>query len=71
METLENKDELAQRENVGLGVSGLESLTSLCPFPACVIWTRSLHLFQPRSSPLQGEDAGLDDFKVPSMDSES
>ena len=34
METLRNKDEHVQRENMGLRVSGLESLTLLCPSPA-------------------------------------
>ena len=65
VETLRNKDEHVQRENMGLRVSGLESLTLLCPSPAVRSGQDPLHFSQSWSSPLQQEDSGFDDLKVP------
>lgn len=38
VETLKTKDENVQRENMGLRVSRLESLTLLCPLSSCLVW---------------------------------
>ena len=48
MESLKSKDEHEQRENMGLGVSRLESLTLLCP-SCSVIWASPPYFFQPWS----------------------
>ena len=65
VETLRNKDEHVQRENMGLRVSGLESLTLLCPSPAVRSGQDPLHFSQSWSSPLRQDDSGFDDLKVP------
>ena len=67
VETLRNKDECVQTENMGLRVSGLESLTLLCPSPAVRSGQDPLHFSQSWSSPLQQEDSGFDDLKSPQL----